>query len=84
MHTFDEVTDLLWRDGKVPEWINISLDDVTEEHAILRLMYTDRFTDKDELLRKNEFPPFRIYGVLVLGDRIEKCRVNGKIDLNRI
>ena len=80
----EEVIDLLWRSGEVPEWINISLDDVIEEHVILRLMYTDRFTDKDELLRKNEFPPFRIYGCLVPGDRVGSSRVNGKIDLNRI
>jgi hypothetical protein len=46
----EQVVELLWRDGFVPEWIDISVDRIDGVFTILQLLCCGRFTDRTELL----------------------------------
>jgi hypothetical protein len=48
--TADEVVDLLCRENRVPEWIDISVERADSEHTYLLLLCCGRFTDNDALL----------------------------------
>ena len=48
--TMQQVLDFLWRDGMVPEWVDLSVVSVTERHTIVELLCCGRFTaNKDRL-----------------------------------
>src|SRR5688500_9632866 len=42
--SFEASLDWLWREGKVPEWVDVSVCDVDPEHTYLRLTCCGRFT----------------------------------------
>lgn len=46
----DDVASLLWRDGKVPEWIDISVWGTDRQNTYFELLCCGRFTDREELL----------------------------------
>lgn len=48
--TADAVVELLWREGRVPEWIDISVVRIEGNQTILQLRCCGRFTDRAELL----------------------------------
>ncbi len=48
------VVDLLWRDGLVPEWIDISVAAADSEHTFFELRCCGRFTADDSLLYYSE------------------------------
>ena len=48
--TLDQVVDLLWRDSRVPEWIDMSACRTTPDFTLLSLMCCGRFTDHPDLL----------------------------------
>ena len=48
--TTEEVVELLWRDGIVPEWIDISVFRADAEITFLELLCCGRYTDRDDLL----------------------------------
>ena len=54
------VIDYLWRNGKVPEWINVQVDSCDEKNSYISLECCGRFTASENLLyHKNEGrPPF--------------------------
>jgi hypothetical protein len=58
----DEVLSFLWRDGKVPEWIDISVKGVSTHHTVVRLRCCGRFTGQGDLLyhRNGGVPPFSV------------------------
>jgi hypothetical protein len=60
---FAEAMDLLWRDGSIPEWINVSAVDAVESWTVIELRACGRFTRLDELLYHHEqgLPPFEIH-----------------------
>ena len=41
----DEVVELLWREGKVPEWINVSVESEDGEYTLIRLECCGRYSD---------------------------------------
>ena len=43
-----EVADLLWREGRVPEWINVTVLSETPEYTNVKLECCGRFSDKAE------------------------------------
>lgn len=43
-----EVAEFLWREGKVPEWINVSVCDASDEYTEVRLVCCGRFSSKKE------------------------------------
>src|SRR4051794_29397162 len=45
-----EVADFLWRDGRVPEWIDISVETVVENCTVVRLQCCGRFSAEDQRL----------------------------------
>jgi hypothetical protein len=58
------VVDVLWRDGRVPEWINLSPIGCTESATILEVVSCGRFTDDERLLYHQDagLPPFHVLG----------------------
>lgn len=44
------VVALLWREGKIPEWINLTVTSADESCTYIELMYCSRFTDQDHRL----------------------------------
>ncbi len=78
-----EVVDCLWRDGKIPEWIDILVRRVTPEFTIFKLECCGRFTENRDLLyyRDGGCAPFGIKGT-VLPPRWKSVKENGRFDLN--
>lgn len=81
--THDEVVARLWRDGKVPEWIDITPCEVDGRCAYYELRCCGRFTDKDELLYhvQEGYPPFHLFGPLVPSIDYN-LKNHGKFDLH--
>jgi hypothetical protein len=54
----------LWRDGRVPEWVNVAVVDETGTATIIEIVCCGRFTDDDDRLYHNAegAPPFHVLG----------------------
>jgi hypothetical protein len=78
-----EVVALLWRDGKVPEWIDAVVEAEDGTRSVIGLRCCGRFTAQEELLYHrypNGVPPFSIKGPsFPIG--WESVEVSGKFDL---
>ncbi len=48
--TPDQVIGFLWRDGMVPEWVDLSVISTNEQHTVIELLCCGRFTSNDDLL----------------------------------
>ncbi|MGW4245709.1 hypothetical protein [Nocardia sp. NPDC004722] len=61
---FDTVVDELWRDGRVPEWVNVTAIGTTGAATLIELVCCGRFTaDADRLYHRHEGnPPFHVLG----------------------
>ncbi len=57
-----EVVDLLWREGSVPEWIDVSLCGANRDATILQVLVCGRFTANEGLLYhvREGRPPFHV------------------------
>lgn len=60
--TEDQVMDLLWRDGRIPEWIDLSVVGMQPGVTIVELSVCGRFTSDERLLYHQEGgrPPFHV------------------------
>jgi len=58
--TLEQVVDLLCRGNHVPEWIDISVENVDSEHTYFQLLCCGRFAADDALLyyRDSDLAPF--------------------------
>ena len=59
----DAVLNFLWRDGKVPEWIDVGVEAISEGRTVVALRCCGRFTAQEDLLYHNHpggVPPFSI------------------------
>jgi hypothetical protein len=56
------VVDELWRDGRVPEWIDLSVVDVGQGSTVVEMLGCGRFTDDEALLYHTAegAPPFHV------------------------
>lgn len=59
-----EVVELLWREGTVPEWINLTVKEEDGEHTVIELDSCGRFTANEQLLyhEREGYPPFHVLG----------------------
>lgn len=64
MLSVDDAVELLWREGAVPEWINVSVVGRSSSHTIVELLSCGRFTSNDSLLyhELEGRPPFHVLG----------------------
>lgn len=46
----EQVVELLWRDGLVPEWVDISVERTDGTHSFIQLLCCGRFTEREEHL----------------------------------
>ncbi len=62
--TADGVVSLLWRDGMIPEWIDIRVWEADQDTTNFELTCCGRFTADPERLYYNwaDFPPFGVKG----------------------
>jgi hypothetical protein len=60
----EDVVSLLWRDGRVPEWIDIMVYEADEHATYFELSCCGRFTDQDRFLYYDwtDFAPFGVKG----------------------
>jgi hypothetical protein len=60
----EDAISLLWRDGKVPQWIDVSVVGETESSTVVRLLCCGRFTELDQLLyhQHEGRPPLHVVG----------------------
>lgn len=60
--TAEAVVDYLWRNDKIPEWIDINVGGEDGEHTCLQLLCCGRFTATEELLyhRDGGVAPFSV------------------------
>ncbi|WP_165246667.1 hypothetical protein [Paludisphaera soli] len=60
--TAGEVVDFLWRDEKVPEWIDVMVEDEDGRRTLVSLRCCGRFTAQEDLLyyRGRETRPFAV------------------------
>ncbi|MGW0433637.1 hypothetical protein ACWDV4_14005 [Micromonospora sp. NPDC003197] len=58
------VVDVLWRDGRVPEWVNLSVIDRTSTVTLVEVVCCGRFTDDESRLYhvQEGTPPFHVLG----------------------
>ena len=82
-YTADDVVGRLWRDGYIPEWIDITPLEVDSAACTYELRCCGRFTANDDILyhRQEGYPPFHCFGpILPPGwDDLEK---DGTFDLH--
>jgi hypothetical protein len=59
-----QVVDALWRDGRVPEWIDVAVTSETGSATLVQLLCCGRFTATDERLyhQREGRPPFHVTG----------------------
>jgi hypothetical protein len=78
----DETVSFLWRECKVPEWIDIAVYAEDERYTLLELRCCGRFTSQEELLyhRPGGLAPFSIKSP-VLPPGWMSVDVSGKFDL---
>ena len=77
-----DVINFLWRDKKIPEWINLCIHSYEENVTYLSLICCGRFTATEDLLyHKHEgYPPFHVLGPsLPVG--FKSIEVSGKFNL---
>jgi hypothetical protein len=72
----------LWVDGKVPQWINLSVVAADDDHTYIELSVCGRLTSKKaELYHQREGnPPFHVLGPALPPDW-ESVEVSGKFSL---
>lgn len=77
-----QVVDHLWRNGKVPEWINVTVYSYDQKHSYLELLCCGRFTAMKKFLyhQSEGYTPFHVLGP-ALPPHWESVEVNGKFDL---
>lgn len=68
-----EVIELLWRDGLVPEWIDVSVVGRLVDATLIEVLCCGRFTANDELLYhvQGGMPPFHVLGPTLPNDHVE-------------
>ena len=79
----EEVVARLWRDGKIPEWIDITPYEAEGDFLYSELLCCGRFTDDDEHLyhKREGYPPFHIFGP-ILPVAYRSLEQDGKFDLH--
>jgi hypothetical protein len=79
----DEVVVSLWRDGRVPEWIDAAVEAEDGQRCLVGLMCCGRFTASEELLyhRPGGLAPFSIKSP-ILPPAWESVEASGRFDLS--
>jgi hypothetical protein len=72
----DPLVALLWRDGAVPEWINLNVVGEDGDTTIIEAVCCGRFTANDTLLyhQREGWPPFHVLGPWVPPDWTPESR----------
>jgi hypothetical protein len=79
----EETVAYLWRDGKVPEWINAAVEAEDKRRSLIALRCCGRFTASEHLLyhRPSGLPPFSIKSPF-LPPGWESVEASGRFDLH--
>jgi hypothetical protein len=80
----EQIVAHLWRDGKVPEWIDVSVEAVLGGRTIIALRCCGRFTADERLYYYNDaggIPPFGIKSP-ELPPRWKSVEASGRFDLD--
>ncbi len=60
----EELSEILWVEGKVPEWVNLTLVSYSNDYCFIEVMTSRRLTDDESrFMHRNEGnPPFHVLG----------------------
>lgn len=60
----EQIINFLWRDGKVPEWINLHIHSFDNEMTFISVVCCGRFTSDEKLLyhQHEGYQPFHVLG----------------------
>jgi hypothetical protein len=66
------VVEELWRDGRVPEWVDLGVADVRRGSTVIEMLCCGRFTDDESLLyhRAEGWPPFHVTSPVLPPDHV--------------
>lgn len=79
--TFEQAVAWLWRDGKVPGWIDVMVHGVSTQHTYICLICCGRFTGLEgRLYYKDTLPPFGIKSP-VLPSGWQSVQASGRFEL---
>jgi hypothetical protein len=83
--TFEQALAWLWRDGKVPEWVDVSVHNADRRHTYMRVVCCGRFTGLERLLyyqRLGGRAPFGVKSPVFPPDvNFEAVRAGARFDL---
>jgi hypothetical protein len=81
--TESDVVEFLWRNGRIPEWVNVTVSTFDEKYTYLELLCCGRFTATGgRLYHAGEgYPPFHVLGPDLPPDW-ESIEKSGKFDLH--
>lgn len=85
----DQVVELLWREGAVPEWINLTIEQEDDEYTLIEVECCGRFTTNEQLLyyddREGRHTPFHVLGPSIppsyAPESKERYSLNWKLEL---
>jgi hypothetical protein len=82
----EQVVDELWRDGRIPEWIDARVVGETGEATCIELTCCGRFTADETRLyhRQRGYPPFALKGPDALNSQVEYLTLAELAQLPRI
>jgi len=72
--TVDDAVSLLWRDGRVPEWINLTVVGIVDDVTIVEALCCGRYTGDDGQLyyeRDGAPSPFQVLGPELPDDHVD-------------
>jgi len=78
----NQVTSWLWRNGKIPEWVDARVEAVDQENTRIRLSCCGRWTALEDLLyhQAEGYQPFHVTGPMI-PPGWESIEINGRFDL---
>jgi hypothetical protein len=78
----EQVVEYLWRNGKVPEWVNVTVQAYDEHYSYLELLCCGRFTTLEEMLyhKLEGYQPFHMLSPN-LPPNWESVEESGKFDI---
>lgn len=82
--TLDHAVAWLWRDGKVPVWVDVAAYAADRRHTFVRLRPADRFSGQERLLyyrRPGDLPPFGIKSPDLPSMEWRSAAESGRFDL---
>lgn len=75
-----QVVSMLWKDGEVPQYIDICVAQANKEYTLLELFCSGRLCEDEKLYNQSPWLPFHLQ--VIMPPEWLKIERNGKFDVN--